>query len=707
MKKEVKFYLHHDLVEPVSYTKQTGVFGNIIRFFIFLIKSLVNLCYIVGFGVIEIIKLPITIIKFIYSIPSRTKSIFTKIHLVYFRRKIAIFSLTVLISVTGIYGLNLVASGMQVKGRVLGTSDTGLNYLQEAKTSLESQNFELTQQHLTKALEAFKNSKETLDSADLALQGVLAVIPQKYDADNLISSAQLITQAGIQTTQLLQLLSTVKIGAIGLDAGTKNKQTLEKAQQLLDSSVMSVNLAAEKLNKVSISTIPESKRSQFIAAKDIATIFQTNSDTMKDVYSLLFQILLGQKNVLIVFQNNNELRASGGFMGTVGKATLVDGSIKSLDIRSVYDYDGQLKENIVPPQPIIAVNDKWFLRDSNWFASFPESAGRISSMYEKEGGETPDLIIVLTPEVILDMLDKTGPITLPQHNVTLTKDNFIEQTQTETSVNYDKTLNQPKQFLADFFPILMDKLSSSGGLMNYIEVMQKNLSQKQILLWSRSTELQNKILALNWGGKLAETDRDYLGIVTSNLGGTKTDRYIQRSSKLLSEITKEGVITNTIKFTVTNPLPNEAGLENKSFIRFYVPEGSNLISSSGFNSDIQIPRLDLTGYVQDEFVKNWQSEVKQDTVSGTNIGKESGKTWFGNWLVVNGGESKTVTLTYALPFKLKPVDHLSLIVQKQPGTLEQNFEYEVKADDWNRAWETGIFNSSLKSDSFFGLVLHK
>jgi Protein of unknown function (DUF4012) len=700
MKKKLKIYLHHSHFEPVSYK---------IGFFKSALNAVGHVCYIVGLAVINIVTLPWKIFR---SIPDMKR-----VRTVNFQKTAAVFAVLAILVGSTVHGLNLIAAGQTIKGQVLGASTSGLDYLHDAQTSLENQDAAAAQVNLGKALEQFKNSQQTLNSTDITLKGLLAVVPQKQDADRLLEAAQKITEAGIKGTELLKLTDGLKLSAAGLSGDGNNHDVLIQIQTILNETVALADEAASLVSQVSVSSLPKNYQQAFLAARDTASIFQENAATLKSASSLIFDILLGSKNVLLVFQNNNELRASGGFMGTIGRARMTDGSIDSLDIRSVYDLDGQLKEKIMPPQPLLAVNDRWFLRDSNWFASFPESASRITGFYEKEGGETPDLIITMTPDVILDMLDKTGPITIPQSGITLSKDNFVEITQEETSVNYDKEVNQPKQFLADFFPLLMEKLGSSenGGAMSFVEIFQRNLFRKQILLYSRNAEIEQKISAFNWGGELKQTDRDYLSVVNSNLGGTKTDRFIQRSIDLKSDISADGSVTDSLTLTIKNPLPQTDGLDNKSFVRVYVPQNSHLISSTGL-INISLPLLNEDGYTIDEKVKDWQKDLTQDVSSGIYTGTESGKTWFGSWVQVQGGETKTVTLTYTLPYRLGSVDRNSLLIQKQPGSQTGAINYEVAFNGRSSMWKSNAaqsngtnltYSQDLISDAFIGLVLKK
>ena len=77
--------------------------------------------------------------------------------------------------------------------------------------------------------------------------------------------------------------------------------------------------------------------------------------------------LNGKRKYLLLFQNNMELRATGGFIGSYGIASFSDGKMQDLKISDVYTADGQLKGKIFPPGPITKYmgQPNWYLRDSN------------------------------------------------------------------------------------------------------------------------------------------------------------------------------------------------------------------------------------------------------------------------------------------------------------------------------------------------------
>ncbi|MEK7161479.1 MAG: hypothetical protein AAB729_02200, partial [Patescibacteria group bacterium] len=331
---------------------------------------------------------------------------------------------------------------------------------------------------------------------------------------------------------------------------------------------------------------------------------------------------------------------------------------------------------------------------------------------------TPDLVVAMTPNLIIDWLKITGPVSLPHYGLTLTADNFIEQTQVATTLNENSPINAPKQILADLVPLLLQKLSEAdkAAWPQIIQALQDNLSHKQIVLYAKNPELQNQLASFHWDGRVLDTERDYLSIISSNLGGTKSDLFIEQKNELKTSVSGGGDITNELTITRTNKLPDLEGTKNTSFIRIFVPKGSKLVSVLGFDyKNLEFPE-DIN-YKIDSGVLTWEKNSLRDVLSGTTIGQEAGKTFFGNWLTIKGGESRSVKITYQLPFKLGDIDNYSLLVQKQIGQIPQNFNWGLIFPERNIAWknfdpkimETSSLTSDiiLDKDLFMGLVFTK
>jgi len=108
--------------------------------------------------------------------------------------------------------------------------------------------------------------------------------------------------------------------------------------------------------------------------------------------------ILGQdtnKNYLILFENNMELRPTGGFIGHTVLQNFGGGKLNGLDINDIYSADGQLKGHGEPPAPIknYLGEANWWFRDSNWDPDFPTSAERAEWFLNKEMDQNFDGVI--------------------------------------------------------------------------------------------------------------------------------------------------------------------------------------------------------------------------------------------------------------------------------------------------------------------------
>ncbi len=106
--------------------------------------------------------------------------------------------------------------------------------------------------------------------------------------------------------------------------------------------------------------------------------------------SQLIPALAGYPNeakYLVLLQNNDELRPTGGFIGTYGLWQAKDGEIISFKTHDIYHLDMpiQNKINLAPPEPIRKyLNDKWYMRDANWSPDWPTAANKINWFYQTE-----------------------------------------------------------------------------------------------------------------------------------------------------------------------------------------------------------------------------------------------------------------------------------------------------------------------------------
>lgn len=709
MKRKIKLFLHHKIDEDISVPQSTKAF---LKKCLFLLPNfLVTISYYIGVALISIFKFPKALFnKNNYRWPHAIKY-----------KSLTAFLLLLVIAASPLAVLKIASEGQQLTGRVLGLKDDIFQNADSAQSAIKNKDYQLAQTNFSNVLTNLQTAQRDLDQSSILIQSLVKLAPDQYNTENILKAATLLTESGIIGSQILNQVQTLSITPEGLgDNAKENFANLVLATNQISEKM---NQANELLKGLNPNVLPATYQLALKDTQSFVSDLATQMSQLSSVMDIADNILMQNKKFLIVLQNNNELRSTGGFIGTIAQGNFSAGSIKKLDIRSVYDLDGQLLEQVRVPSPMIAVNDRLYLRDSNWLINFPDSAKVLSNMYEKEGGETPDLVVSVNPEVFIELLKLTGPIVLPTYNVTLSAENFIETVQTTTSVKYDKGLNQPKQMLADLYPALLQKLNSifKENPVMILGVLQKSLVQKDLLIYSKDLELQQKLEAFHWSGKVEDTDSDYLQIVSNNLSGTKTDRFIKREVKMQTTIDDQGSVINQVKYIVENPLPTNSGLTNKSWVRFLVPDDSKFIASEGFSGKQDTPEISANQSSNSE-ISEWENNLKFDQDKNIYIGREAGKTYFANWLELPAGQTITVTLTYQLPFKIRGnINHYSLLLQKQPGMLPYSFSQQIEYTEHKILWEnisskkiqldkkdnSVNYSMEINQDQLFGLVLQK
>ncbi|TAK05253.1 DUF4012 domain-containing protein [Patescibacteria group bacterium] len=413
----------------------------------------------------------------------------------------------------------------------------------------------------------------------------------------------------------------------------------------------------------------------------------------------------GSRRYLLVFQNQHELRPTGGFIGSFAEVTLKDGRIS--DVRfppgGSYDIQGDVRAWLNPPDPLRLVAGRWRFHDANWFPDFPTSARKLSWFYEKSGGPTVDGVIAVNATVLSELLAVVGPVEMPDYGVTLTSQNVLDEVQRAIEL-HPADPAKPKQILADLMPLLLARLQSPSPQMSLAlaELVGRGLAARRIQISVDDPAVAGTFASFGWDGALKQTDGDYLDVVVTNIGGEKTDAVIRDDIMHEIAIAHDGRVTDTVTMTRTHrgragvPM---TGTGNYTYLRMYVPEGSALVSADG---DFEAPRENLfipreERYGDDPEVVAPLTNAAVDRASGTRVYEELGKTVFANWMRLLPGESKMVRFTYELPFRVTVPERAeglaaalaalsgapergryTLLLQKQSGAEERYVTVRVR-----------------------------
>lgn len=373
------------------------------------------------------------------------------------------------------------------------------------------------------------------------------------------------------------------------------------------------------------------------------------------------------RTYLMLFQNDKELRPTGGFMTAYAIVKVDKAKFEPVSSNDIYNLDAQYKPSIKAPDPLVKyikgpyiLSQNLRLRDMNWSPDFSVSMQMFTDSIKQVGVNNIDGIIGVDTQVLTNLLDVIGPIGVPGFG------NF--STKIDPQCNCAQVIHELESFADVEGPIIWDPLTGKiilrppnsdnrkkiiGPLMNSIlanalgqpkeklpnlfEAGFTSLIEKHVLFYLLDAGTQKAVADVGLGGTIKSYDGDYLHINDANLGGRKSNLYATEDVQQDIKVASDGSVTKTVTITYKNPQSQDGWLNSvlPTWVRVYVPKGSTLITSEGLEAKAE-PYEDL------------------------------GKTVFAGFFQLRPEGVSKVTFQYKLPFKVNRT--YKLLIQKQSGT---------------------------------------
>lgn len=438
----------------------------------------------------------------------------------------------------------------------------------------------------------------------------------------------------------------------------------------MDGVIATVAKIGEELAPINVDKYPV-KIGGFALRANVAFIKDTLSqaDTYAPDIKKALQIIPGvlavgtpTKRYMIIMQNDKEIRPTGGFMTNYATFKITNGLLDSdFTSKDMYSVDLTLQTIDVwytfPAAPLpytrLLKVEHWFARDMNYSPDFPTSMDQFMKFYNMAGTINPyeikavNGIFAIDTYVIQELLDVTGPVTV--NGVTYTKDNVVLELEKIASLALAEQSNR-KKVLGDLMQsMLLNVFQSESDV--WPKLIEKAISlaqRKHISIYLFDPVAQSLVDSYGLGGRITDpVTGDYLMVVSTNLGGDKTNWFTHK--EVTHTLAKEGTRwadTVNIKYTYATP-EGDYALFLKRFrdwVRVYAPAGSELISTVGSE--------DTTLNLSDQ---------------------ERGKVWFSGYVELGPGETKEMTFKYYIPDTAIVNGNYTLTIQKQAGIDSEKY----------------------------------
>ena len=582
------------------------------------------------------------------------------------------------------------------------------NRLQRASESLNRDLITISEKSAT---EITLDDIETLDESiadllDLTERTRLFTLPLRpiatlnTDWRTSLQSLDVTRELALSAQTMLDGVQPVLVFVYSTETETPSTDMTSGARitDLLEFSVPNFELAAEHLEEAE-------NRLNTIRLNNVSIEQVLRYDTLVNMYEQLgtynnvllngadvLSTMLGiddETSYLVLAQNNDEIRPSGGFIGSYGWFIVQNGRIVDFDYSPSDDNNPN-----PPPDDFVDTLDipDWWIRyenpvyaawDGSWHVDFSMTAELAATYYE--AGNNPnspiDAVIAIDIRGFELLLDVLGDVPVLSYGVTVNRDNFRD-------VVYDirsdgAAADEHKIFLAAVYQAIHSEWSRlpETELPKLLAALLTGLQEKHILLYYTDNTAQAAIENLGWGGQqLSGNGYDYLLVADANISGNKSNNSIQRSIAYDVEILLDGSINQrlAIQYDYLDTIAQDDAAVNPRYhgpliylnrLQLFTPAMSQLIESDNLQ---QVTSFETPDHMQHVT----RIQVNYDT-------------------------TERFEFTYETPAVIEDIGRFSryrLLIQKQPGVRDESVVVRVVLPP-----DAEFINASPETEAVFEL----
>ncbi|WP_202565997.1 DUF4012 domain-containing protein [Agreia sp. COWG] len=291
----------------------------------------------------------------------------------------------------------------------------------------------------------------------------------------------------------------------------------------------------------------------------------------------------GPRDYLLLFQNNAELRSTGGIPGALALVTTDSGSIKlgaQTSASSFRQFSAPVIELPIDTKSLYGDHTAEFMQDVNFTPNFALSGQIAREMWNRKYGVQVDGVISLDPVALSYLLRATGPITLPTGDQ-LTSDNAVKLLLQDVYAKYKNPAEQDA-FFASAAAAVFEKIS--GGNVDpsaLVTALGQAGDENRVLVWSAHDDDQQVLADTTLAGGLPQsssTDQKF-GVYFNDSTTAKMDPYLKVDIAAGQAVCRNDRLPlNSVRVTLTNTAPADSATSLPDYVtgggEFGIPPGN-------------------------------------------------------------------------------------------------------------------------------------
>lgn len=549
-------------------------------------------------------------------------------------------------------------------------------------TAFKGQNLPESKERLTRVQSKVLEMQDTY--SQLSWVGSIPVAKAYYaDGQHALVAAVAGTNAGLKGIAAIEPhADLLGFEGEGTFAGTTEDrigvvlETLNQISPALDDIAADIEIVQENLDAIDAERYPETFRgreirSQIVQVQEYAQAAEVALNEARPAVERL-PVVAGaeeRRKYLVIFQNDNELRPTGGFMTAYAVVFVENGKVTPEKSDDIYELDQKFRNKPAIPEELgrfLITERSWNLRDMNIDPNFKHSMQTFYEHYQNVPGEPDDIdgIIAVDTVFLEKVVEVLGPIDVPGYGV-FSAEKLERCDCPQIIYALSEIIDRPTPYIREDRKGILAPMMQSIIQKTYAterskwpllaELLWQGIEGRHVQMYFMNEEDQSAAELIGAAGIIPNIPEvgDYLTVIDANLAGAKSNLFIETSGDIEVLGIENGRVKKQVELTYRNTHPaSNCNLEAgelclngmlNDWTRWYVPKGAEVDEVLGLEEDYKIDT----------------SHEGYDIIEGI-------------FRVAPLGQTK-VRITYSTPYTAEEGEY-HLHMQKQGGTDDIPFE---------------------------------
>jgi len=486
------------------------------------------------------------------------------------------------------------------------TARAGANSAKQAVEALRAGDTEASATLFRQAVDQLGTARERLGGPFVSLGLLVPGLSSNLHASRtLVSVGQELAVAGVD------LAGVAEIEVRGAGGGDVTLDRVKDLTPALDRAAEVVQASQRRMGKLQVSFLlpPLSSAVRELTARLEGDV---RSTVLGAESARLLPALLGDgapRRYFLAFQNNAEIRGSGGLIGNWGEIVAEGGNMRLERFGRLEELvdAGEHPRTVTGPA---AFFERWKAFDPgqtwqqiNVSPDFPTTARLISQVYPQSGGSPIDGVIAVDPPGLAAMLQLSGPVDVPGWPVPISAENVVDVTLHQAYETFDQV--ERVEFLGEVARRAAMAFTEAdlGRPPRVTAALGPAAANGHLLVWMAQPAEQDLIAHLGVDGSVGPVQGDSILVVNQNLAANKVDAYLRRRVRYdvtLDPSTSPATVQGRVVVTLENGAP-ASGLsstvigpyderfrpgENRTYLSIYSPLTGGPASIDGRSVDL-------------------------------------------------------------------------------------------------------------------------